>query len=84
MSNVTNDILEGVTITLEEKRALTALLRTGMTIGVLQRMGLEGLEGRLSAAFNGPWQFDTSKDRAPTLETYRVPQENNVIVQNPY
>lgn len=72
-----------VDITPEEKRALTALLYSGLTGGALERLGLQGLCERLSACFNGPWEYETGKDKVPTLDTYGVPVRGNIIEVSP-
>lgn len=75
--------LIAVDITPEEKRALTALLYSGLTGGALERLGLEDLTNRLAGCFNGPWQYDSSKDNVPTLDTYGVPVSGNIIEVSP-
>ena len=76
----TEAALEAVTLTTAEKAAVMALLYSGVTNGALDRLGLNDLCERLSAGFNGPWQYDTDKDKVLTLETYRVKAEVNVDV----
>lgn len=75
----TNKMLEAIVITVEERKALTALLYSGVTGGALERMGLAGLNERLSGCFNGPWEYEEDKDKVPTLKSYNVTNNNQNI-----
>jgi hypothetical protein len=69
----TGELLDNVTLTRAEKSALTALLRCGATHGVLSRLGLENLMGRLTECHRIMWEQDAHhKDPAPSLEDYFV------------
>lgn len=83
MKATTGFDLIAVEITPEEKRALTALLYSGITNGALTKMGLNGLAERLQGCFEGRWEYGTGKDKVPTLDGYGVPVRGNVIEVSP-
>jgi len=73
----TDELLDDVVLTRAEKRALTALLRCGMTHGVLGRLGLDSLTDRLGECHRIMWEQDAHhKDPAPSLEDYRVSNDH--------
>lgn len=55
-----------------DHRALTALLSSGITHGALERLGLSWLQEQMSERYNGPWEYDTDKEKRKTITDYRL------------
>lgn len=72
MTNHTPVQLTTLVLSPEEHAALAALLYSGLTNEVLDRLGLKRVQEVLSSAYNGPWEYDQKKQKAKTLETYGV------------
>lgn len=58
--------LMAVEFTLEERRAILAVLHSGLTTGALTRLNLEDLCRRMSAPYDGPWQYSKGQ-KIPSL-----------------
>lgn len=72
MALSTKETLDAVLITHEERKALAALLYSGLTGDALERLGLKGLQERLSEAYEGYWETGSGLDGHPALADYGV------------
>lgn len=67
--------LQSVDLTVTEKKAVLALLRSSMTLGVVSKLGLDSLlirlEGQSGEGYDGPWEYN-GLPKAPTVKDYGV------------
>lgn len=72
MSLNTNEALAAVRITRNERKALAALLYSGLTGSALDKLGLHDLQAKLSSAFKGHWGPSNGLDEHPVMRDYGV------------
>lgn len=67
--------LQAVDLTPDEKKAVLAVLRSSMTLGVVAKLGLDrlliALEGKSGEGYDGPWEYN-GLPKAPTVKDYGV------------
>ncbi|ADV35709.1 hypothetical protein phiIBB-PF7Ap44 [Pseudomonas phage phiIBB-PF7A] len=72
MSMNTNETLDAVLITREERKALAALLYSGLTGNAVDKLGLRALQEKLSSAFKGYWDTFNPLDKHPTMADHGI------------